>query len=131
MMELRRQISTPIGADESVFSPEDAGNVVKNKIADAINVKVTETQGFFNARKVVDVAEGAKIPLPVASMGDTGVSIAAGGHLAASPNLRRVWSRSLIQWSLDVGRAHRSRRKHLRVYNPGNLKELGGMIQAG
>lgn len=97
MIELRKQISTPVGADESVFSPEDAWKVVKNKIADAINVKVTEAGGFFNLRKVVDIAEGVKIPLLVGSMGDTGVSTAAGGHLVASPNLRRVWTRSLIQ----------------------------------
>jgi L-alanine-DL-glutamate epimerase-like enolase superfamily enzyme len=47
MIELRRQLSTPVGADESVFSPEDAWNVVKKRIADVINVKVTETGGFF------------------------------------------------------------------------------------
>jgi len=47
MAELCKELSMPICADESVFSPQDAMNVIKNKAADVIDVKVGKAGGFF------------------------------------------------------------------------------------
>ena len=77
-------IDTPVLADETVYTPQDAINVVRMNAADIINIKIMKPGGLYNSRKIACIAEGANIPLAIGSMVEMGVGTAAGAHFAAS-----------------------------------------------
>ena len=47
MSALRRALDTPLMADESCFSPEDAANIVRLDAAELINIKLMKSAGFI------------------------------------------------------------------------------------
>lgn len=80
-----RQISPiPILADESVHTPQDAYRVIKSGAADMIKIKLSKAGGYTKARKIIDVAEAAGIPIIVGQGICTSVESFAEIHLAAS-----------------------------------------------
>ena len=50
-------VATPVLADESVFSPEDAVRIIQNRAADLINIKLMKTGGIYEALKICAIAE--------------------------------------------------------------------------
>lgn len=50
-------VNIPILADESVFSPMDAANIIQNRAADLINIKLMKSGGIYNALKICSLAE--------------------------------------------------------------------------
>jgi len=81
-------LNTPVLADESVFSPEDAFSIAANRRADALNIKLMKAGGLRPALRIGSVAAAANYRVAVGSMIELGVGTAAGAHLAASlPNL--------------------------------------------
>lgn len=79
-----RWSSIPIMADESVFTPRDALEVVRHKAADMINIKLMKSGGISAARRIAAIAEAAEMPCMVGCMTETKVGIAAGCHFATS-----------------------------------------------
>ncbi|WP_026690136.1 dipeptide epimerase [Alteribacter aurantiacus] len=75
---------TPIMADESVFSPEDALRVITNRCADMINIKLMKAGGIYKAETINRLAEAAGIECMTGSMIETRVGISAAAHFAAS-----------------------------------------------
>jgi o-succinylbenzoate synthase len=57
MQYVTSRVSTPILADESVFSPEDAIRIIQTGAADLINIKLMKTGGIYEALKVCAIAE--------------------------------------------------------------------------
>jgi muconate/chloromuconate cycloisomerase len=89
MARVCKALDTPVMADESVFTPEDAVKVVKMEAADIINIKIMKPGGLYNAKKIAFIAESAGIPCLVGSMIETGVGTAASAHFAcATKNIR-------------------------------------------
>lgn len=84
MARLCTDLVTPILADESLMSVQDAVTITRHRAADALNVKVIKVGGLLQALKVAAVAEGAGLGLYVGSMFDTGIGAAASAHFAAS-----------------------------------------------
>lgn len=84
MAEIRRSVSVPITADESVHSPVDAMRVVKNAAADMITIKLACSGGIFFARKKVAIAEAGGLSCNVGSKHTLGVGTAAIIHFAAA-----------------------------------------------
>ncbi|MCP3030275.1 dipeptide epimerase [Halobacillus sp. A1] len=76
--------STPIMADESVFTPQDAKKVLETKSADLINIKLMKAGGIHQALKINQLAEAYGIPCMVGSMIETKLGITAAAHFAAS-----------------------------------------------
>lgn len=80
-------VNTPILADESVFSPEDAVKIIQNKAADLINIKLMKTGGIHNALKICSIAEIYGVECMIGSMLESKLSVSAAAHLAGSKSI--------------------------------------------
>jgi L-alanine-DL-glutamate epimerase-like enolase superfamily enzyme len=88
LVEVRRQVSVPIIADESVYSPQDAVGIVKAQAADALSVYVGKAGGIGGAFAIAAIAEAAKLGCTIGSNLELGVGTAAMIHLAmAAPGI--------------------------------------------
>ena len=83
MQYVTAQVETPILADESVFSYEDAVRLMEEKGADLINIKLMKTGGIHEALKICDVAEIYGVECMIGCMLESRLSVAAAAHLAA------------------------------------------------
>jgi L-alanine-DL-glutamate epimerase-like enolase superfamily enzyme len=84
MAEVRRRISIPLLADESVFSPRDALEVIRRRAADAIGIKFAKCGGILAAKKISEIAEAYGLECIMISPGETNIGLAAYLHVAAS-----------------------------------------------
>src|ERR1051325_7285108 len=84
MAEVTRRVDTPIMADESAWTPQDAIEIVQKKAADMISIYTTKPGGMFKAKKVAAVAEAAGLKCNVNGSVETGRGNAAHLHIAAS-----------------------------------------------
>lgn len=88
LAEVRRQVTVPIIADESVYSPQDALAIIKSRAADGLSAYVGKSAGIGPARKISSLAEAAMMRCTVGSNLELGVGTAAMIHLAmASPGI--------------------------------------------
>ncbi|MCA1645059.1 MAG: mandelate racemase/muconate lactonizing protein, partial [Chloroflexi bacterium] len=81
MAEVRRHVSVPILADESVFRLEDAMSVVRAGAADAISMYIGKGGGIGPARKIAAVAEAAGLSCTIGSNLEMDVAMAAMIHV--------------------------------------------------
>lgn len=87
MAEVARAVDTPIMADESIFTPEDAIRCIQSRAAEIFSVKVSKAGGLWSAKKIAAIAQAAGIPCYVGGMAEMGIGAAAGIHFAVStPN---------------------------------------------
>lgn len=80
-------VNTPILADESVFSPEDAINIIQEGAADLINIKLMKTGGIYNALKICSIAEIYGVECMIGCMLESKLSVSAAAHLAAAKSV--------------------------------------------
>jgi O-succinylbenzoate synthase len=78
---VRRRVSVPVAADESLRSLGDARRLAALGAADAIVVKV---QPLGGVRAALQIVEAAGVPAVVSSLYETSVGLAAGVALAAA-----------------------------------------------
>jgi len=91
LKQVTDKVATPIMADESVFSPEDAFRVLKNRAADLINIKLMKAGGIHNALKINALAESAGVECMIGCMIENKIGITAAAHLAAAKkNITRM-----------------------------------------
>lgn len=81
------RVTTPILADESVFSLEDAIRIIQERAADLINIKLMKTGGIYNALKICDVAEVYGVECMIGCMLESKLAVSAGAHLAAAKGI--------------------------------------------
>jgi muconate cycloisomerase len=87
LADVRRSVTVPVMADESVFTLEDAMAVAREGAADVLSVYVGKG-GIGPARKIAAVAEAAGLTCTVGSNLELGVATAAMIHLAmATPGI--------------------------------------------
>jgi len=77
-------VGTPILADESVFSYEEAERVIEEHAADLINIKLMKTGGLYQAQRICDLADRHQVKCMIGCMLESKVSVSAGVHLAAA-----------------------------------------------
>jgi L-alanine-DL-glutamate epimerase-like enolase superfamily enzyme len=87
LAEVHRNSAIPIMADESVHSPQDALEVVRQNAADMVNIKLMKSAGIRGASKIAAIAEAAGLPCMVGCMIETKVAITAGCHFATSHSI--------------------------------------------
>ncbi|PRR78060.1 L-Ala-D/L-Glu epimerase [Clostridium liquoris] len=80
-------VSIPVLADESVFSPEDALTILQRRAADLINIKLMKTGGLHNALKICSLAEIYGVECMIGCMLEAKVSVNAAVHLAAAKSI--------------------------------------------
>ena len=84
LKRVRQAIDIPIMADESVHGPEDALRIVREGAADCLNIKLTKTGGFVNARRIATIADAAGLPCMVGGMFESDLAATAAVHFAAA-----------------------------------------------
>jgi L-alanine-DL-glutamate epimerase-like enolase superfamily enzyme len=84
LKRVTEESEVPIMADECVRSSADAKRIVREGIADMINIKLMKSAGIFDAVLINRLAEATDIETMVGCMGEIQVSIAAGLHFALS-----------------------------------------------
>lgn len=80
-------ISIPVLADESVFSPRDAMKIIQMRAADLINIKLMKTGGIHNALKICSIAEIYGVECMIGAMLEAKISVTAAAHLAAAKSV--------------------------------------------
>lgn len=80
-------VSIPILADESVFSPADALKIMQMRAADYINIKLMKTGGLHNALKICSIAEIYGVECMIGCMLEAKVSVTAAVHLVAAKSI--------------------------------------------
>ncbi|CDQ38583.1 L-Ala-D/L-Glu epimerase [Virgibacillus salexigens] len=81
-------VHTPIMADESVFSPQDAFTIVSGHYADLLNIKLMKCGGIQNALSIANLAMVHRMPCMIGSMMESSFSVGAAAHFAAAhPNV--------------------------------------------
>lgn len=82
-----RSVSTPILADEAVFSEHDAAEIIRRGAANLINIKLMKTGGIWGALKICRLAEENGVECMIGCMLESRLSVAAAAHLAAGQKI--------------------------------------------
>jgi L-alanine-DL-glutamate epimerase-like enolase superfamily enzyme len=88
-------VDTLIMADESVFSPKQAFEVLQTRSVDLLNIKLMKAGGIYQAQKINAIAETCGVECMVGSMIETRLGITAAAHFAAS-------SKNITRFDLDA-----------------------------
>ena len=83
-VKLTRLGIVPILADESVHTPDDAYRVIAAGAFDAVKIKISKVGGYIQARKIIDICEGAGIKLVIGQGMCSSLEAAAEVHLACA-----------------------------------------------
>ena len=81
------QVETPILADEAVFSPTDAANLIALRACDLINIKLMKTGGIWNALKICELARQHHMDCMIGCMLESQVAVAAAAHLCGGQSV--------------------------------------------
>jgi len=78
------RVDTPVMADESVFSPSQVIDLIQQRAADIVNIKLMKTGGLSNAIRIADIAAIHGVPCMIGCMIESSISVAAAVHLAVA-----------------------------------------------
>ncbi len=84
LARLRQNARVPICADESLFSSQDAINLVTQQAVDYFNIKLSKSGGLRNAVKINAIAEAAGIKCMIGCMSESRLGISANAHFASA-----------------------------------------------
>jgi muconate cycloisomerase len=88
MAAVRRRSGLPIMADESVFTPQDALEVIRHQAADVLSLYPGKHGGIRATQSIAHLAEAAGIPCTIGSNLEREVATAAMAHVTvATANL--------------------------------------------
>ena len=82
MKYVTERVNTPVMADESVFGPGEAIELIRMRAADLINIKLMKAGGISNAIRIADIAATQQIECMIGCMLEAGISVAAAVHVA-------------------------------------------------
>ena len=84
LREIKKHIQTPLLADESVFSVEDARHLLDLQAVDLINIKLAKCGGISRALKLADLAESYGVKCMLGCMLEGPISVGAAAHVASA-----------------------------------------------
>src|SRR5690606_18900378 len=82
MARLARSLHTPVMADEAIYAPQDAVDIVRRQAASIALMKITKHGGILHVQKIGAIFEAAGLTLSIAIYYDL-IAVAA-AHLAAA-----------------------------------------------
>lgn len=88
MVEVTRRCPFRILADESVFSPSDAGRLIRMGACDMINIKLMKCGGIYEGMQIKRLADEHGIECMLGCMMEGGVSVTAAAHFGAATGIR-------------------------------------------
>jgi O-succinylbenzoate synthase len=83
--ELQAHLKTPLCADESADSSDTLKDLIANRAARIINIKVQRVGGLSAALSMLEVARAADLQCWVGTMPELGIASAQALHLAMHP----------------------------------------------
>lgn len=84
MRFVTERIRTPVMADESSFGPREVVELIRNRAADIINIKLMKTGGISNAIKIADIAGIYGVSCMIGCMLESSIGVAAAAHIAVA-----------------------------------------------
>jgi L-alanine-DL-glutamate epimerase-like enolase superfamily enzyme len=81
---IKERTTTPIVADESMFSPMDAIKILENKAADMINIKLDKCGGISKAIDIAHICELYGVKCMIGCMMQGAISVGAAAHVASA-----------------------------------------------
>lgn len=84
MRFVTERVHTPVVADESVFSPADALELIRTGAADIISIKLMKAGGISHALRIAEIAGMHGMSCMMSCMLESSVSVAAAVHVAAA-----------------------------------------------
>lgn len=103
MKQVTDAVDTLIMADEAVFTPKQAFEVLKTRSADLINIKLMKAGGIHQAQAINSMAEVCGVECMMGSMIETKLGISAAAHFAASKkNITRYDFDAPLMLSKDI-----------------------------
>lgn len=90
MAVITQKSKWPIMADESVFSCDDAVNVLQLNAAHLINIKLAKAGGIANAMKIKTIAEAFHTECMLGCMMESPLGIAAAAHFALAAGITKI-----------------------------------------
>ncbi len=84
---VKENITTPVLADEAVFSPLDAEKIISMRAADYLNIKLMKTGGLRSALRICALAEMHRVECFIGCMMESKISITAAAHLACARSI--------------------------------------------
>ncbi len=81
MAEVRRRRGIPIMADESVFTPQDALDVIRHRAADVLSLYPGKHGGIRPTQQIAGLADAAGVPCTIGSNLEREVATAAMAHV--------------------------------------------------
>ena len=87
MQYVTKHVYTPILADESVFTAEDAIRIIEGRAADLINIKLMKTGGIYEALKICSIAEIYGVECMIGCMLESKIAVSAAAHFAAAKGI--------------------------------------------
>lgn len=85
LADVRRRVDIPIAADEAVFTPQDANQIVREDAADILNVKLGKS-GPLATGDIISIARGADRDLMIGCMLESAIGIHTSAHIVAGSN---------------------------------------------
>ena len=92
MAHIRNNITLPLMADESIWTPQDAIKISEYGAADLLNIKIAKSCGLHLGKKIEYVAESLGLPCIAGTEIEPGFSMVAKLHLAASMKIHPLAS---------------------------------------
>jgi o-succinylbenzoate synthase len=108
---LQAALETPICLDECIRSAHQAEQAIRMGACRIINIKLGRVAGFYEARRVHDVAQAANVPVWCGGMLEAGIGRAHNVALSTLPNFvlpgdvsasKRYWKRDIIVPPVEV-----------------------------
>jgi len=81
---IKERVQTPLLADESVFSLDDAKKLLEMDAVDHINIKLAKTGGISRALALADLCADHGVQCMLGCMLEGPISVAAGAHVASA-----------------------------------------------
>ncbi len=81
---IKERSTTPILADESIFSPEDARVLLEMQAVDLINIKLDKCGGIYKALEIADICQEYGVQCMIGCMLEGAISVGAAAHMASA-----------------------------------------------
>jgi len=81
---VRSQSPIPIMADEALFGPPDAIELIRAEACDTFNIKLMKAGGILNSLRIAHIADAANMCCMVGCMLETRLALTAAAHVVAS-----------------------------------------------
>ena len=91
MRHVMRKTSIPVMADEAVFSPAEALELIRQDAADYFNLKLSKAGGIRRSQQIANLAEAAHRPCMIGCMSESLLGITAAAHLACANSIIRFF----------------------------------------